>query len=345
MLDENVKRNVRIRFVKEGVKEEPLTASVFRFPGVAGSSKIFRRVLQDAAILAPTDTPVHLTGETGTGKDMLARALHMNSRRRNGPFVELNCGAVPEPLLESELFGYVPGAFTGARKTGFKGKFATADGGTLFLDEICELSEGMQAALLKVLDHQRFTPIGAERETACDVRILTATNSDLRKLVQIGKLREDLYYRLYICPLVLPPLRSRREDIGALIYWYKEKHAWAVSWTAAHEREMRHYDWPGNIRQLFHTLDRLRVFYPERLPEPEVLHGMIRLTDPRGFQEGAEDEETAKLSYREGLERNRMKEALEGAEGQVSVAMKQMGMARSTFYRKMKKYGLDEWKM
>lgn len=321
----------------------------FLFPGVTGESAVFRYVLRQAAVLAPSHLPVHLTGETGTGKDLLAKAIHLNSPRRKHPYVEVNCGALPENLLASELFGYVPGAFTGAGKAGAKGKFAAADGGTLFLDEIGEMPEAMQKALLKVLDHGRFIPVGADRDIACNVRIVTATNKDLRTLVQTGCLREDLYYRLYVSPLFLPPLRERREDLGALIAWYQEEHDWDVAWTDEHLAEMAGYDWPGNIRQLLHTLERLRIFHPRALPPAEALRGLIRELDPRGSERVCRESEAAAapapeaegLSYRERLERDELKEALASAGGRVQAAMKLVGMSRSTFYRKMKKYGLN----
>ncbi|RPE89432.1 sigma 54-interacting transcriptional regulator [Salisediminibacterium halotolerans] len=317
----------------------------FHFPGVTGESIAFRNVLRQAAVLAPSGLPVHLTGETGTGKDLLAKAIHLNSPRRNRPYVEVNCGALPENLLASELFGYVPGAFTGAGKAGAKGKFAAADGGTLFLDEIGEMPEAMQKALLKVLDHGRFLPVGADQDVACDVRIVTATNQDLRTLVQLGCLRADLYYRLYVSPLFLPPLRDRREDIWALIAWYKDEHDWNAVWTDEHLAEMTGYDWPGNVRQLLHTLERLRIFHPQTLPPAKTLRGQIRELDPRQEQRvcrGAGAETASKsLTYREQLERDDLKQALAASGGRVQAAMKLVGMPRSTFYRKIKKYGLD----
>ncbi|AOM84070.1 sigma-54-dependent Fis family transcriptional regulator [Salisediminibacterium beveridgei] len=327
----------------------------FQFPGVTGVSEVFAQVLDQAACLADADVPVHLSGETGTGKDMIARALHDNSKRAEKPFVELNCGAIPESLIASELFGYAPGAFTGARKTGYIGKFVEADQGTLFLDEVGELSPAMQVALLKVLDEQRFMPVGTNEVRSCDVRIITATNRDLVTLVREGSFREDLFYRLYAFPLHLPALRDRQEDIPAFIQWYKRRHEWHVHWPKPVMDEWMAYTWPGNIRQLILSLDRLRIYYPDSLPDPSTIRQVIGSPDHEGIRTPApvqtnmnnpeylineKNDAENQLSYAEQIEKETLLHALKEAHGNRGKAMSLTGMPRSTFYRKLNKYSL-----
>lgn len=341
-------------FVKELIMDQMTrmkTKSRFHFPGVTGISEGFQQVLDQAARLAMADVPVHLSGETGTGKQLMARALHDNSKRARKPFVELNCGAIPESLIASELFGYAPGAFTGARKSGYTGKFAEADAGTLFLDEVGELSPAMQVALLKVLDEQRFMPVGSNEVKNCDVRIITATNSDLITLVRQGVFREDLFYRLYVFPLRLPPLRERHPDIPAFIQWYKNRHEWQVHWPKAIMDEWMQYSWPGNIRQLILSLDRLRIYYPDALPDLSTIRQVIGSPDQKAIKppghsytkrnnmpldESSEDE----LSYAEQVEKQILIDALDKARGNRGKALILTGFPRSTFYRKLNKYNL-----
>ncbi len=313
----------------------------FVFHGVTGVSGRFRSVLRQAEQVAETDIPVHLTGETGTGKELFAKAIHENSSRQKGPFVELNCGAVPASLLESELFGYVPGAFTGAGKTGYKGKLAQADGGTLFLDEIGEISHSMQVALLKVLEDQRVTALGGMKETQLNFRLITATNQDLTAMMQAGMIREDFYYRLYVYPIKLPSLRERKEDIGHFIHWYCDRHHWNVHWSKGMIDAFMSFSWPGNIRQLFNSLDRIRVSYGEELPSIEELRNWIFQ------QQGCELKSIGRLqvsdtllTFREEMEKKEIQKALEEANGRVQEAIEKLAMPRSTFYRKLKKYQL-----
>ncbi|ADH98139.1 sigma-54-dependent Fis family transcriptional regulator [Salisediminibacterium selenitireducens] len=326
----------------------------FHFEGITGTSSVFRNVLDQASCLAKADVPVHLSGETGTGKGMMAKALHRNSPRANGPFIDINCGAVPDSLIASELFGYAPGAFTGALKSGYKGKFLEADGGTLFLDEVAELSPAMQVSLLKVLDDQSFMPVGSNVLHTCNVRIITATNRDLMTLVHEGTFREDLFYRLYAFPLRLPSLRERSEDIPAFVRQYQIQHEWPVVWTRQLLEEWQRFTWPGNIRQLMLSLDRLRIYCPDRLPDPDTIRTIIgsasgeRTGDmPKDVLQTSESRQSlgeAPLSYAEQLEKQTLMDALQAAGGARGRALERSGWSRSTFYRKLRKYGLHETK-
>jgi DNA-binding NtrC family response regulator len=231
--------------------------------GIVGRSRVIQDVIRQAERVAESKSTVLVMGETGTGKELLARAIHDRSSQRNMPLIKVNCAAIPDTLLESELFGHVRGAFTGAN-TSKKGKFALADGGTIFLDEIGTMSPSLQAKLLRVLQEREFEPLGAERSQKVDVRVIAATNRDIKRLVEDGRFLEDLYYRLNVIPLVLPPLRERREDVPVLVEHFLRKHAQR---SGRHVTEIRDdalqrlmaYDWPGNVRELENTIERAVV--------------------------------------------------------------------------------------
>jgi len=231
--------------------------------GIVGRSRRMQEVIRTAEMVAETRSTVLITGETGTGKELLARAIHYRSAQKDMPLIKVNCAAIPEHLLESELFGHVRGAFTGAT-TSKKGRFALADGGTIFLDEIGTMSPALQAKLLRVLQEREFEPLGAERSQKVDVRVITATNRDLPHMVTDGRFLEDLYYRLNVIPIVIPPLRERREDVPVLVDYFMHKHAQragkridgiAPDALAA----LQTYDWPGNVRELENTIERAVV--------------------------------------------------------------------------------------
>jgi len=232
----------------------------FDFPGVMGGSPAFQEVMRLLELVAPTDATVLLLGETGTGKELAARAIHANSLRRRGPLVAVNCAALPENLLESELFGHEKGAFTGAA-TRKEGRFLLAHQGTLFLDEIGELSLPTQAKILRVLQTREFEPLGGTRTLKVDVRIIAATNRDLEKAVRAGRFRDDLFYRLNVFPVTLPPLRERVEDLPRLaahfLKLYGEKAGKEIKSLAPEVVDAcRRYSWPGNIRELENVLER-----------------------------------------------------------------------------------------
>jgi DNA-binding NtrC family response regulator len=231
--------------------------------GIVGRSRVIQDVIGKAERVADTKSTVLIMGETGTGKELLARAIHDRSAQRNMPLIKVNCAAIPDTLLESELFGHVRGAFTGAASNK-KGKFALADGGTIFLDEIGTMSPSLQAKLLRVLQEREFEPLGAERSQRVDVRVIAATNRDIKRLVEDGRFLEDLFYRLNVIPLVLPPLRERREDVPVLVEHFLRKHAHRSGRKIEQIREealarLNAYDWPGNVRELENTIERAVV--------------------------------------------------------------------------------------
>jgi DNA-binding NtrC family response regulator len=235
----------------------------FNHYGLVGRSRLMQEVIKRTDLVAQTKSTVLITGETGTGKEMVARLIHHRSAQRELPLIKVNCAAIPEGLLESELFGHVRGAFTGATMTK-RGKFALADGGSIFLDEIGTMSTAVQAKLLRVLQEREFEPLGAERTQKVDVRVIAATNRDLKQMVSDGKFQEDLYYRLNVIPIEIPPLRDRREDIPVLLEHFLSKHRQR---TGKHVESvepdvveaLRKYDWPGNVRELENTIERAVV--------------------------------------------------------------------------------------
>jgi DNA-binding NtrC family response regulator len=231
--------------------------------GLIGRSRVMEEIIHRAERVAETKSTVLITGETGTGKELVARAIHHRSAQRDMPLIKVNCAAIPESLLESELFGHVRGAFTGASATK-KGKFALADGGTIFLDEIGTMSPALQSKLLRVLQEREFEPLGSERTERVDLRVIAATNRDLRQMVSEGKFQEDLFYRLNVIPMELPPLRERRDDIPALAEHFVRKHAQRTGRriTGTDDTVMsllQQYDWPGNVRELENTIERAVV--------------------------------------------------------------------------------------
>ncbi|GGB38326.1 AAA domain-containing protein [Virgibacillus dakarensis] len=315
--------------------EEEEASSVY-FQGVTGTSKSFQKVLEAVRKVAPTNAAVHIYGETGTGKELVAQAIHENSSRADGPYVSLNCGAIPEQLLESELFGYEPGAFTGASKKGYKGKLEMADGGTLFLDEIGDMSESMQVALLRVLQQKELTRIGGDHSIKVNVRIISAANVDIRKLVQQGKMREDLFYRIYVFPITVPPLRERKEDIKALIKDYCRRTNWYPGWLNKLETIFTKGSWSGNIRELHNALERCNILFSDITPTDKDLHELMSSWDQ--FNQSDSGETFA--DFREQLEYNNIQQALTNNNGNVPQAAKELRISRSTLYRKMKRYNL-----
>jgi transcriptional regulator with GAF, ATPase, and Fis domain len=231
--------------------------------GIVGQSRAIADLIQCIELVSATRSTVLITGETGTGKELVARAIHDRSAQRNLPFIKVNCAAIPETLLESELFGHVKGAFTDA--TGpRRGKFSLANRGSIFLDEIGTMSLGLQAKLLRVLQEREFEPLGSERTEQVDVRVIAATNRDLRQLVDEGRFQDDLFYRLHVIPIVVAPLRERVEDIPLLVEYFIDKHATRCgkSIDALEEgvvSSLQQYHWPGNVRELENTIERAVV--------------------------------------------------------------------------------------
>jgi DNA-binding NtrC family response regulator len=235
----------------------------FNHYGIVGRSRVMEDVIKKAELVAETKSTVLITGETGTGKELVARAIHARSAQRNMPLIKVNCAAIPESLLESELFGHVRGAFTGAA-TNKKGRFALADGGSIMLDEIGTMSPLLQSKLLRVIQEREFEPLGSERSQQVDVRVIAATNRDLRQMVLDGTFQEDLFYRLNVIPIEMPPLRNRREDIPVLAEHFIRKHQQRTGKRIDRVEEGVHeklasYEWPGNVRELENTIERAVV--------------------------------------------------------------------------------------
>ncbi|EEM83525.1 MULTISPECIES: sigma-54-dependent Fis family transcriptional regulator [Bacillus cereus group] len=312
------------------------------FPGVTGTSKAFQHTLEEIKLVSPTDASVYVCGETGVGKEYVARAIHENSPRKDGPFIAVNCGSLPKELMESELFGYAEGAFTGARRQGYKGKFEQANGGTLFLDEIGEVPPEMQVALLRVLQERTITPIGSSKEVPVNIRIITATHKDLLRLVEEGKFRQDLYYRLHVYPLYVPSLIERKEDIPYFIQHFCERKNWNVVFPKSIYNQFLQHTWPGNIRELVNVLERIYILSQGReICEKQVaflLQTMMGNQQQLELQVETKTEQT--LHFREKIQRDSMIEALQKTNGNVSLAAKLLNVPRSTFYKRMQKYKL-----
>jgi transcriptional regulator with PAS, ATPase and Fis domain len=252
----------------------------YRVDSIVGGSAAIRRLLGVAAIAARSRSSVLITGETGTGKELIANVVHYNSDRAAGPLVKVNCGALPETLLETELFGHVKGAFTGAVRD-YEGRFRAADGGTLFLDEVSEMSPRLQVKLLRVLQERQFEPVGSSRTITVDVRIVAATGRDLRSEIRAGRFRHDLFYRLNVIPVHLPPLRERRDDIPLLVDHFLEKYNRETNRQVTRvPREIMDrllaYSWPGNVRELENCIERAVVMSPENSVSLDVLPDEIR---------------------------------------------------------------------
>ncbi|MEP7310888.1 MAG: sigma 54-interacting transcriptional regulator [Acidobacteriota bacterium] len=235
----------------------------FQEYGIVGQSRAIADVIRRIELVSKSRSTVLITGETGTGKELVARAIHNRGARKDMAFIKVNCAAIPDTLIESELFGHLRGAFTDATSTK-KGKFSLANGGSIFLDEIGTMSVGLQAKLLRVLQEREIEPLGAERTEHVDVRVIAATNRDLRRLVDEGRFLDDLFYRLHVVPIVMPPLRERADDIPMLVQYFVEKHAarCGKSIDALEEAvisSLLHYRWPGNVRELENTIERAVV--------------------------------------------------------------------------------------
>ncbi|SDH86675.1 Transcriptional regulator of acetoin/glycerol metabolism [Alteribacillus bidgolensis] len=321
-------------------KDNSFLSKPFYFKGEPGTSNSFQLTLDKIKIVAPTNAETYIFGETGTGKEVIAQTIHENSPRKTGPFVAVNCGAIPKELMESELFGYVDGAFTGARRQGHKGKFEQANQGTLFLDEIGEIPQATQIALLRVLQERKVTPIGGNQETPLDVRIITATNRDIRKLVKEGHFREDLFYRLYVYPVHLPPLRERREDIPDLVRYFCERNEWEIKFSPKFFDKLMEYHWPGNIRELFNVLERLRILSQDGITDEYQLMKWLDSMELSSLEPDNDFEDKSSLTLREQVQKDSMIKALQKTQGNVTLAAKLLNMPRSTFYHRLQKFDL-----
>jgi two-component system nitrogen regulation response regulator NtrX len=321
-----------------------LRARVDRTRTMVGESEAMRHLREQVALAAPTNGRVLIYGENGTGKELVARTIHALSRRRNAAFVEVNCAAIPEELIESELFGHVRGAFTGA-VSDRRGKFEIADGGTIFLDEIGDMSLKTQAKVLRVLQEQTMEPVGGTSRIRVDARVLAATNKDLQAEIRAGNFREDLYFRLSVVPIAVPPLRERRMDIRLLADHFMAEFAseygrrpkrFDVDAAAAVEE----YSWPGNVRELRNVIERLMIMVPGdtisigdlgfldhsaavRLPAAEPAHPQLTLHEAR-----------------DRFERDLILRTLTDQQGNMSRTADVLGVERSNLYRKMRAFGI-----
>ncbi|MDA1867532.1 sigma-54-dependent Fis family transcriptional regulator [Bacillus cereus] len=333
-------------YLKENKQMNTYSAFTFikgiTFPGVTGTSKAFQHTLEEIKLVSPTDASVYVCGETGVGKEYVARAIHENSPRKDGPFIAVNCGSLPKELMESELFGYAEGAFTGARRQGYKGKFEQSNGGTLFLDEIGEVPPEMQVALLRVLQERTITPIGSSKEVPVNIRIITATHKDLLRLVEEGKFRQDLYYRLHVYPLYVPSLIERKEDIPYFIQHFCERKNWNVVFPKSICNQFLQHTWPGNIRELVNALERIYILSQGREICEKQVAFLIQtmMGNQQQLELQVENKTEHTLNFREKIQRDSMIEALQKTNGNVSLAAKLLDVPRSTFYKRMQKYKL-----
>jgi two-component system NtrC family response regulator len=314
----------------------------YGFEGIIGRAKSFLRVLDQAARVAQHDSTVLIHGETGTGKELLARAVHHNSRRKAKSFITINCGAIPKDLIEAELFGYTRGSFTGAHATR-SGKIEAADEGTLFLDEIGELSLDAQVKLLRVLQQGEISKIGSSETIRVNVRVIAATHRNLQAMIEDGTFREDLYYRLAVVPLHLPALRERKEDIPELVehLFEKAKERHGISGVQLAPSIMPYlaaYRWPGNVRELENVVERLLVLSSHKSIGEEDLPEEIRRVQPNAssFRIDLPDEGISL----EGVERELIVRALERFNGNQTHAAKYLDISRRTLIYRMEKYGL-----
>ncbi|MEH7392309.1 sigma 54-interacting transcriptional regulator [Bacillus sp. JJ1503] len=322
--------------IRRQVNNQGLKAK-WTLENIVAKSKVMQRLIELAKKYAAVDSTLLLQGESGTGKEMLAQGIHMVSSRKQGPFVALNCAALPETLLESELFGYEDGAFTGARKGGKPGLFELAHRGTIFLDEIGELPILLQARLLRVLQEREVMRVGGNKVIPVDVRIIAATNRDLVQQMHEGLFREDLYFRLAVLVLRIPPLRKRGEDIPYLIEaflreWKKTNH---YSFTDEEIYKLQNYSWPGNVRELRNLMERAFVLLEAGEPLDIFSPDVWISTEQR--QANKADSDVPVMAKKEENEEDRITRILEEEKGNIGQAASRLGMHRSTLWRKMKK--------
>jgi len=305
------------------------------FPNIICKSEIMRQILKQVATIASTDTTVLILGESGTGKELIAENIHTLSKRKNGPLIKVNCAALPKELIESELFGYEKGAFTGATSSK-PGKFELAHKGTILLDEIGDLPLELQGKLLRVLEDKQVEKLGGKYPRPVDIRIIAATNKELKNMVQEGKFREDLYYRLSAFPLYLPPLRQRKEDIPLLAEYFLKQNFPQKKLSPKSLQVLNNYSWPGNVRELFNVLEQAALICPQEEILPEHLN-ISREQSP---------EQTSSLPFSnldehlQEIEKQLIVQALKEARGVQREAAKLLGIKERSLWHRVKKYAL-----
>jgi two-component system, NtrC family, response regulator GlrR len=323
------------RLSKEVKKLRGLVEQKYGFDNIIGNSNKIKRVLAQVAQAAATDSNVYIEGESGTGKELIAKSLHLASNRKDGPLIAVNCAAIPENLMESEIFGYEKGAFTGASKSK-KGLFVQADSGTFFLDEISEMHSSMQVKILRALEEKEFYPVGGRQTVKVDCRIIAASNKNLEQETEKGNFREDLFYRIHVIPIKLPPLSERKEDIPILSRHFLQKFSREMgkeieefSTDAMHK--LISYPWPGNIRELENTIE-CAVAMTKRNVITEDLILQTQNISPEGLKS---------FKYaKENFEKNYLIQLFELTRGNVSKAAKLAGKYRADIYELLKKYNL-----
>jgi len=342
--------------LKTYYKEQSL--GEYKFENIIGKSTKMRQIFSMLETVSPSDATILVRGETGTGKELIATAVHNLSNRKNGPLIKLNCAAISETLLESELFGHEKGAFTDAKEMR-KGRFELADGGTLFLDEIGDISSSLQVKLLRILQEQAFERVGGTKTVKTNVRLVAATNRNLEKMVQEGEFREDLYYRLNVIPVNLPPLRERFEDVKLLIEHYLQKfmkeHKKKMHFSKTALEVLLHYPWPGNIRELQNTMERMVLICPEGEIQPEMLNHVL----PFNYQQMyIKEEQSAPVQHNhpapevnstpmltksslQEMEKESIIQALIDNRGIQTKAAAQLGMSARQIGYKIRKYEID----
>lgn len=331
-----------LRLKEENKRLKEHLGQRFDRQNIVGNSPALTQLLETVSQVAPSEATVLITGESGTGKELIAGALHYNSARHEGPFIKINCAAITETLFESELFGHERGAFTGADRQK-DGRFLLANGGTLFLDEISEMPPAMQVKLLRVIQEREITRVGGDQVLPVDVRLIAATNKDLLEAISENQFREDLYYRLNVVQLEVPPLRERREDIPLLVQFFLEqfsqknrKDTQGIS-PGAMDRMLR-YDWPGNVRELMNAVERgvvmARSPYLEEADIPAIMP-----PDAAGHPQPRTESAYTGLPL-EQVEKSAILQTLSAAGGNKSEAARQLGITRKTLHKKLKSYGI-----
>ena len=329
-----------LRQRKLELANQTLAAELNEEYAMIGESVSMRALRKQIAVVAPTDGRVLISGESGVGKELVARAIHLQSRRASAPFIEVNSAAIPEELVESELFGHVKGAFTGATAAK-KGKFELADGATLFLDEVSDMSANVQAKVLRVLEEQRFEPVGSNMPVSVDVRVIAATNKKLDEEIEKGTFRSDLYFRLNVIPFEVPALRERLEDVPLLVEHFNRRFVAAYGRTllrfdAKAIEAMQSYSWPGNVRELRNTVERIVIMHDNNHKVGvKDLPTFGSAEPPASSYRFPSFKEASDAYHREFIQRK-----LEEADGNVSRAAELMGIDRSHLYRRMRALGI-----
>jgi two-component system, NtrC family, response regulator AtoC len=329
----------KIQLVEENQFLKERVDTAMEMYGIVGVSAKIQDVLRMIARLKDTRTPVLIMGESGTGKELVARAIHHRGSFANRPFVAVDCGSLVPTLIESELFGYEKGAFTGALRSKV-GLFQSADGGTIFLDEIGELPPELQAKLLRVLQEKEVRPVGSNQRVKVDVRVVVATNRDLEQEYRKGTFRKDLYFRLNVVAVRLPALRERRSDIPLLVHWFLDRYAPGLSVPVTHGamKALLQYDWPGNVRELENCIERAIALGDRKIIDVGDLPPGIVSSTPGSEVEA--DEGAGRATDLEDIERATIQRVFEQVKGDKALAGKMLGISRATLYRKLKRYNI-----